>query len=437
MKKSILLIGVAALVFGACNDKEKNHELTGNEKLIDVATISGSVQKGPFINGTTVRVAELNSDLQQTGRNFETQIGDNSGAFELKNVGQLSQYVELHANGYYYNEVQDDVSESQLSLYALTDLNGGTAPNINILTTLERPRVEYLTSHGTSFADAKYQAHTEILDLFKIDHEFSLLVDAERLSIAQNGQGDAELLAVSAIMQGNLTAGAASELIANVASDIRTDGKLDNSKLGAKLKGNAMSINAGEIRANLANRYKELGIEADVPDFGGIVKNFVANTEFELVSNLEYPSKGEYGKNLLAINDTACMYGDYSMAVKVPGGTDLDIKVSSSVDYAWEFQVLPGVNYSGWHKEDNSRHFKYSGPCTVDINILLNKVSRDAVYDWYEKRIINEFVNNKVKFEVFENGVLTLVKDFTILQEETCTEDFTKNENYRPAPVDF
>jgi len=131
------------------------------------------------------------------------------------------------------------------------------------------------------------------------------------------------------------------------------------------------------------------------------------------------------------------MYGDYSMAVKVPGGTDLDIKVSSSVDYAWEFQVLPGVNYSGWHEEDNSRHFKYSGPCTVDINILLNKVSRDAVYDWYEKRIINEFVNNKVKFEVFENGVLTLVKDFTILQEETCTEDFTKNENYRPAPVDF
>ena len=435
MRKSIILIGVAALVFGACNDKEETHELTGNEKLIDVATISGSVQKGPFINGTTVRVAELNSDLQQTGRNFETQIGDNSGAFELKNVGQLSQYVMLHANGYYYNEVQDDVSESQLSLYALTDLNGGTAPNINVLTTLERPRVKYLTAHGTAFADAKHQAQSEVLGIFKIASQVA--EKSETLNIAGKNDGDAVLLAVSAILQGNLSVGAASELIADVASDIRTDGKLDNNKLGAKLKGNAMSINAAEIRTNLANRYKELGIEANVPDFGGIVKNFVSNTEFELVSNLEYPSKGEYGKNLLAINDTACMYGDYSMVVKVPSGTDLDIKISSSVDYAWEFQVLPGVNYSGWHKEDNSRHFKYSGPCTVDINILLNKVSRDAVYDWYEKRIINEFVNNKVKFEVFENGVLTLVKDFTILQEETCTEDFTKNENYRPAPVDF
>lgn len=431
MKKSILLIGVAALAFGACNDKEKTYELNGDEKLIDVASISGNVQKGPFINGTSVRVAELNSGLQQTGRNFETQITDNSGAFELKGIGQLSQYVELHADGYYYNEVKDDVSESQLSLYALTDLNSGTTPNINILTTLERPRVEYLTSHGTSFADAKYQAQSEILDLFKIDHEFSWIVDAERLSIAKNGQGDAALLAVSAIMQGQLAAGAVSQLIADVASDIRTDGKLDDRKLGAKLKGNAMAINTNEIRTNLANRYKELGIEAAVPDFGGIVNSFVANTEFELESNLNYPSKGEFGKNILAINDTACMYGGYSMAVKVPNGVELDIKVSSPMR-CWEFEVLPGVNYSTWNEEDHSRHFRYSGSCTVDIHLVLNKVDRDMIYEWFgdNKHVIKEFENNKVKFEVFENGVLTMVKNFTILQEETCTADFMNDANY-------
>ena len=432
MKKSILLIGVAALVFGACNDKEKTYELNGDEKLIDVASISGNVQKGPFINGTSVRVAELNSGLQQTGRNFETQITDNSGTFELKGIGQLSQYVELHADGYYYNEVKDDVSESQLSLYALTDLNSSTTPNINILTTLERPRVEYLTSHGTAFADAKHQAQSEVLGIFKINHEFSWIEEAERLSIAKNGQGDAALLAVSAIMQGQLAAGAVSQLIADVASDIRTDGKLDDRKLGAKLKGNAMAINPDEIRTNLANRYKELGIEAAVPDFGGIVNNFVANTEFELESNLEYPAKGKFGTNILAINDTACMYGNYSMAVKVPSGTNLDIKVSSSVHYAWEFQVLPGVNYSEWNDDDNSRHFEYKGPCSVDIDLLLNKVDRDMIYEWWgdNKRVIKEFENLKVKIEVFENGVLTMVKNLTILQEETCTADFMNDANY-------
>ena len=431
MKKSIILIGVASLIFGACNDQDKTNELNGDEKLVDVTSISGNVQKGPFINGTSVRVAELNSALQQTGRSFETQIADNSGAFELKSVGRLSQYVELHANGYYYNEVKDDVSESQLSLYALTDLSGGTTPNINVLTTLERPRVEYLTSGGTSFADAKSQAQAEIFDIFKIDHEFSWLEGSERLNIASSGQGDAALLAVSAIMQGNLTAGAASELIANVASDIRTDGKLDDAKLGSKLKGNAMAINPDEIRANLANRYKELGVEAAVPDFGGIVRNFAAKTEFELQSNLEFPSKGEFGKNVLAINDTACMYGGYSMAVKVPAGTELDIKVSSPMR-CWSFEVLPGVNYSTWNEEDHSRHFRYSGPCTVDIHLVLSKVERDEIYEWIgdNKHVVKEFENNKVKIEVFENGVLTMAKNFTILQEETCTEDFTKDENY-------
>ena len=295
-----------------------------------------------------------------------------------------------------------------------------------MLTTLERPRVEYLTSGGTSFADAKQQAQAEVLRIFNID--FADINNSELLNIAGSSQGDAALLAVSAILQGNLTAGAASELIASVASDIRTDGKLDDAKLGSKLKGNAMAINPDEIREYLANRYKDLGVEASVPDFGGIVRNFAAKTEFELQSNLEYPSKGEFGNNVLAINDTACMYGSYSMAVKVPNGTELDIKVSAPKRGIWYFEMLPGVNYSTWNEDENSRHFRYSGPCTVDIHLLLSKVYKDEICDQHGVEIFREFVNNKVKIEVFENGVLTMVKDFTILQEETCTEDFLYDE---------
>lgn len=438
MKKSILLIGVAALAFGACNDKEKTHELNGDEKVMDIAAISGCVQKGPFINGTSVRVAELNSDLQQTGKSFETQVADNSGTFEFKNLGLLSQYVELQANGYYFNEVEDDVSESQLTLRALTDLSdkfSNTTSNINVLTTLASARVEYLLSGGSSFYEAKNQAQAEVLNIFNIDSYLNWTANFENMSIANNNPGDRQLLAVSAILQGKLSAGALSELIADISSDIRTDGKLDNPKLGAKLKGNAMALDVDEVKANVAARYNELGIEANVPDFGEYVNNFIAKTSFELQSSLTYPAKGEFGKNLLAINDTACMYGEYSMAVKVPSGTELDIKVSSSEDYAWEFELLPGVNYSTWNKADNSRHFKYSGPSTVDIHFALNKVDRSSIYDKIEKRVIKEFVNNRVKFEVFENGALTMVKEFTILQEETCTEDFTKDENYPMPPV--
>ena len=436
MKKSILLLGVAALAFGACTDKNKTYDLNGDEQIVDAKNISGNVQKGPFINGTSVRVAELNSDLQQTGKSFETQVADNSGTFEFKNLGLLSQYVELQANGYYFNEVEGDVSESQLTLRALTDLSdkfSNTTSNINVLTTLERARVEYLVSGGASFSNAKQQAQDEVLNIFNIDRDFLWIENSEKLSIASNGQGDAVLLAVSAILQGKLSAGALSDLVADISSDIRTDGKLDNPKLGAKLKGNAMALDVDEVKANVAARYNELGIEANVPDFGEYVNNFIAKTSFELQSSLTYPAKGEFGKNLWAIDDTACMYGEYSMAVKVPSGVDLDIKVSGSVDYAWEFEALPGVNYSTWNEKDHSRHFKYNGPCTVDINFFLNKVNRHTIYDTHEKRVIKEFENNRVKFEVFENGALTMVKEFTILQEETCTADFTDDNNY-PAP---
>lgn len=435
MKKTILLFGVAALAFGACTDKNKTYDLNGDEQIVDAKNISGNVQKGPFINGTSVRVAELNSDLRQTGKSFETQIANNSGAFEFKNLGLLSQYVELQANGYYFNEVEGEVSESQLTLRALTDLFVNTTPNINVLTTLERGRVEYLLSGGTSFANAKNQAQAEVLNIFNIDREFLWIEDSEKLNIANNSQGDGVLLAVSAILQGRLSAGAVSQLIADISSDIRTDGKLDNPKLGSKLKGNAMVVDVDEVKANVAARYKELGIEANVPDFGEYIRNFIAKTKFELQSELTYPAKGEFGKNLLAIDDTACMYGEYSMAVKVPSGVELDIKVSSPKSYVWEFEALPGVNYSTWNEKDHSRHFKYSGSRTVDIHFLLNKVDRDEIYDKYKKQVKKEFVNNRVKFEVFENGALTMVKEFTILQEETCTADFTDDNNYPTPPM--
>ena len=51
---------------------------------LSIDELSGHVQKGPFLNGTSITVAELNADMGQTGKNFSTQISDNRGSFELK-----------------------------------------------------------------------------------------------------------------------------------------------------------------------------------------------------------------------------------------------------------------------------------------------------------------------------------------------------------------
>jgi len=60
--------------------------------------------------------------LSQTGKSFSSQIKDNQGSFELSNVQLSSPYVELKADGFYFNEVTGEISTSQLTLYALADV---------------------------------------------------------------------------------------------------------------------------------------------------------------------------------------------------------------------------------------------------------------------------------------------------------------------------
>lgn len=67
--------------------------------------LSGQVQKGPYINGTTILMSELTSSLDQTGKVFTTQIVNNSGSFEVDNVTFNSRYTEFSADGYFFDEV--------------------------------------------------------------------------------------------------------------------------------------------------------------------------------------------------------------------------------------------------------------------------------------------------------------------------------------------
>ncbi len=120
--------------------------------------LTGLVQKGPYINGTSVDVAELNTGLIQTGRNYSTQISDNRGSFELKKIELSSQFVELKADGFYFNEIAGHPSSARLVLFALSDLSVKTSLNVNLISHLERDRVYQLISEGTSFGEAKQQA---------------------------------------------------------------------------------------------------------------------------------------------------------------------------------------------------------------------------------------------------------------------------------------
>ena len=123
MKKSITLRGLSILIFSCVLIFLSNCKKESDTIKISKAKISGYVQKGPFVNGTTIQMYELNSSLDQTGNVFNTQITNNKGSFEINDVNLSSQYVQFSANGYYFNEILGEVSISPLTLNALADIS--------------------------------------------------------------------------------------------------------------------------------------------------------------------------------------------------------------------------------------------------------------------------------------------------------------------------
>ena len=79
---------ILALTLGlmiSCSDKDESSS-SGTSSPVSLYAASGYVQKGPFIQGTTITVWELDSNLVQTGRSFTGTIDDNTGSFNIKGV---------------------------------------------------------------------------------------------------------------------------------------------------------------------------------------------------------------------------------------------------------------------------------------------------------------------------------------------------------------
>lgn len=283
--KKFLLLNLVILFVIAC---EKNDEPQNN---LSFEKVSGFVQKGPYLNGTAVSVYELKDNLEPTGINFPSQILDNKGTFEISNVDLISQFVLLKADGYYFNEIKNESSSGQLTLFALSDLTNKTSLNVNVLSTLEKSRVEYLVSNGKSFVEAKEQAQSEILNIFEMNN--TNVTASEELDITKPGDDNAILLAISAILQADLSVAELSELIANISADIREDGVLDDQSLGEALIFNAHKLAPAQIRENLESRYEELNMNVTIPDFEKYLNQFIENTDYnynalpELTTNNE------------------------------------------------------------------------------------------------------------------------------------------------------
>jgi len=336
-KFRICTLVILIMIAGAC--KKIDLDITPLQK----DKLTGVVQKGPLNNGSTVMISELNNELVQTGKTLTSTIEDANGLYEIDNIEFISQYVLLTASGFYFNEVAGKYSYAQITLSALSDLSDKNSLNINVITSLEKNRVEYLVADGMDFDDAKIQALHEILAIFEIEAEE--VTDAEMLEISGDNEGSAVLLAVSAMLQGYRTAAELSLFLANLSTDLKKDGTLDDPDLQGSLIEHAKSLNLPKIRENLEDYYNGLDLDYTIPDFETYITHFIESSDYEPML-INYPENGLYGRNVLnenALNDTLVSGESYSFAAQLPANGSVKIVLKNG---SWGYVGSTNINWA-------------------------------------------------------------------------------------------
>lgn len=303
-----LILAVAGLVaVTSCSDSKDEID----NKFIQTAhVVKGKVEKGPLVSGSTVEMRTLDKDMTPTGASYTTTIENNTGDFNYGSLKMNSPYAKLTADGYFFNEVDGELSTSTIKLNAIVDLSDNSTINVNIVTHLKSQRIVYLvTSKGMSFADANKQAQKELMTAFALqDYDTK---DASQYSIIAGDDAAGALIAISSYVLSDRSEAEIVEFLSKLTNEFSSTGTFtDSTKEQLKKTKNYLNGKLEDINQNIVNRYKELGYNVSVKDLAyyfdwdndGIAGNEIdGNSTVELSqSQITVPMEG----------------GDYTITVK-------------------------------------------------------------------------------------------------------------------------
>ncbi len=227
-------------------------------------TVSGRAEKGPFKSGTTITMQPLDLTANALGTAQTTMTFDDCGNYAFRNTLFKYPYVQVSANGLFFNEVDDyNTRDTQISLQGYADLQNGSKVNVNVVTHLISERVINLVIGGLNFDAALSQAQGELLSAFGLqrlnDKSFT------QVSITDGDDYAAGLLAITMPL---LYSRKGSELISwmtRLRYDFADDGKFtEQNKEQYKKDRNNLSLSSKVQR--LIEKYNEYGVSVSVKD---------------------------------------------------------------------------------------------------------------------------------------------------------------------------
>lgn len=252
----------------------------GSTGAVEVS-LSGAVQKGPFVLGSSVAVSPVNGLGNASGTVYNTATIDNLGRFAVEFAYQGG--VSIEGNGYYYNEVTGDLSQANLTLRAFYNVTqqGEQSAYVNILTHLAYGRVKQLLQEtgnaGASTIPASViaQAEAELMEALTIggpgfDPQASYL---EMNIVGGDSDADAYAFAVSTILTevarrnaagGSLEA-ALQELLNTTSQAFAEDGTIGN-ELVSTIQTVQQELDPVHVMTLLRKRLAQIGSNATVPN---------------------------------------------------------------------------------------------------------------------------------------------------------------------------
>ena len=255
MKRIFSLLFISALFMGiiSCDETDKP-EFEPTEY-----NVSGKVEKGPFISGSTINLQPMDSNMNPNGSSFSAMITDHAGNFTFGTITLDSPYAQLTANGYFYNEVKGALSSGTLTLRALANLEEQSTVNVNILTHLKYARImDLVEKENKSYADANKQAQKELLTQFGLQRFAD--TDASNYSITSGTPEAAALVAISSLILKNRTEAQVTEYLAKLSKEFGESGTFSvDTKAVIKNDRESLFGDIRKIEDNIKTRYEELG----------------------------------------------------------------------------------------------------------------------------------------------------------------------------------
>lgn len=304
-KKIFYLSTVFVLALSSCSDNDE----TENSFTPKVFNVMGKVEKGPMIRGSHVDMRTLDEYMTPTGSFYSATIDNNLGDFNYGALKINSPYAQLTADGYFFNEIDGELSEGTIKLDAIVDLKDNSTINVNVLTHLKSKRIHHLiTTKGMTFKEANAQAQKELLTQFGLQQYASK--DASQFSLTSGDDASGALIAISSLVLTDRSDAEIVEYLSILSNEFGKEGAFSQeTKKRIQSGKNYLNARLDRISENIKSRYKELGLEVKVKDLAyyfdwdndGIAGNELDESESVTLSTTEINVPKEGGEYTISI----------------------------------------------------------------------------------------------------------------------------------------